>query len=239
LDPTGTQLTLWLAFAAGVLSLISPCVLALVPAYVTYISGTSVPKDGTARPDRQILLNAAMFVIGFTIVFVAYGASASLLGRLLIANQQLVGKVAGVLVAGFGLHTLGVLRIPGLDNERRLSYQGASGRLHQSLFVGMAFAAGWTPCVGPILGGILAIASVAGTLWNGVFLLLCYALGMAVPFLLLAATLGRSNRIVQAIKARHRLVEVVSGTLLILIGILLYTDTFSVLARYFNYLAVI
>lgn len=239
MDPTGTQVTLWLAFAAGVLSLISPCVLALVPAYVTYISGAGVPAQDSARPDLHVLLHAVMFVLGFTVVFVAYGASASLIGRLLIANQQLVAKVAGVLVAGFGLHTMGLLRIPGLDRERRLQYQGASGRFHQSFFVGMAFAAGWTPCVGPILGGILALASVAGTLWSGVFLLLCYALGMAVPFLLLAATLGRSSRLLRAIKSRYRLIEIASGSLLIVIGILLYTDSFSLLARYFNYLAVL
>ena len=239
MDPTGTHVTLWLAFAAGVLSLVSPCVLALVPAYLAYISGTSIPAGAAARVDRQVFLHALMFVAGFTVVFTAFGASASLLGRLLIANQQLVAKVAGVLVAGFGLHTLGALKIPGLERERRLAYRGSSGRMHQSFLVGMAFAAGWTPCVGPILGGILALASVSGTLWHGVFLLLCYALGMAVPFLLLALTLGRSSRLVQGIKRRYRLVEAASGVLLIFIGVLLYTDSFSVLARYFNYLAVI
>lgn len=246
MDPTGTQLTLWLAFAAGVLSLISPCVLALVPAYITYISGAGVANanisaKGGARPasEPRIIVHAAMFSLGFTAVFVAFGASASLLGRLLIANQLLVAKVAGVLVAGFGLHTLGLLRIPGFDADRRLRYRNASGKYHQSILVGMAFAAGWTPCVGPILGGILAVASVGGTLWHGVVLLLCYALGMAIPFLLIAGSMGRSTRIVQAIKRRHRLVEIASGVLLVAIGIMLYTDTFSALARYFNYLAIL
>lgn len=235
----GTQVTLGLAFLAGTLSLISPCVLALVPAYLTYISGVTVNPGSEAHKGTRasVVGHALWFVAGFTVIFVLYGASASLIGRFLIANQQLLSKVAGVVVAGLGLQTLGLLRIPGLEKERRIRYRGETGRPHHSLLIGMAFAAGWTPCVGPILGAILALASVGATLWNGVSLLFFYAAGMAVPFFIMALTIGRSVRLVQAIKRHHRAVEIVSGLLLIVIGVMLYTDTFSTLARYFNYLS--
>ena len=134
---------------------------------------------------------------------------------MLIANQMLLGKIAGVLVAGFGLHTMGILNIPWLDRQKRWTYKGSTGRPHQSFVIGMAFAAGWTPCVGPILGGILAIASVHATLWDGVTLLFSYAIGMGLPFLLMAATIGKSTALLDTLKRRHRTIEVTSGLLLI------------------------
>ena len=236
-----THITLPLAFLAGVLSLISPCVLALVPAYVTYMSGVSVQrgtevKGVSSAGSLPVYAHALLFVAGFTIVFVLFGASASVIGRALITNQQLLGKIAGLLVAGFGLYTIGLLHIPGLDMTKRWTYRGPSGRGHHSLLIGMAFATGWTPCVGPILGGILAMASVSATLWSGVLLLLLYSAGMALPFLLLALTLERSKRLLSVLKRRHRVIEVTSGLLLIGIGVLLYTDSFTLLARYMNYL---
>jgi len=182
-----------------------------------------------------VLLHALSFVGGFTLIFIALGASASLLGRFLITNQLLLGKIAGVLVAAFGLHTMGLLHIPWLDRQKSFQYRGATGRPHHSFLIGMAFAAGWTPCVGPILGAILAIASVHATLWDGVTLLFAYALGMGLPFLLMAATLGKSTSLLQALKKRHRAIEVASGLLLIVIGIMLYTDSFTLLARYVNF----
>lgn len=234
---SSTQVTFSFAFLAGVLSLLSPCVLALVPAYVAYMSGVSAQGAPEATNSaRRVRAHALIFILGFTVIFVLFGASATLLGRLLITNQVLLGKIAGVLVAGFGLHTIGLLRIPGLDMQRGWTYSGPSGRLHHSFLIGMAFATGWTPCVGPILGGILALASVSATVWQGVGLLLFYAAGMGLPFLLIAVTLGRSERLLAAIKRRHRIIEVAGGLLLILIGVLLYTDSFTLLARYFNYL---
>lgn len=241
-DPiTGTQVSMGLAFAAGVLSLASPCVLALVPAYLAYMTGVSSRpgQDDAAsqggRPARWVTLHALFFIAGFTLIFIALGASASLIGRALITNQALIGKIAGVLVAGFGLHTMGLLHIPWLDRQKRWTYKGGTGQPHQSFLIGMAFAAGWTPCVGPILGGILAIASVHATLWDGVRLLFAYAVGMGLPFLLMAATIGKSTALLDALKRRHRVIEVTSGLLLIVIGVMLYTDSFSLLARYVNF----
>lgn len=245
MDPiAGTQVSMGLAFAAGVLSLASPCVLALVPVYLAYMTGVSVGAGPASEGDRRassksVIMHALFFVAGFTLIFIALGASASLIGRLLITNQQLLGKIAGVLVAGFGLHTMGALHIPWLDRQKRWTYQGSTGRPHHSFLIGMAFAAGWTPCVGPILGGILALASVHATLTHGITLLLVYALGMGVPFLLMAATLGRSTALLDALKRRHRAIEVTSGLLLIAIGIMLYTDSFSIIARYVNYYGIL
>lgn len=237
---TGTQVSFGLAFLAGILSLVSPCVLALVPAYLTYMTGISVHSPSRASTaSRRLLFHAFLFVSGFTLLFILYGASASLIGRFFITNQRLMAQIAGVLVAGFGLHTMGILRIPGLDMQKKWDYRGESGKPHHSLFIGMAFAAGWTPCVGPILGGILAMASVNATLWDGVKLLLFYAAGMGLPFLLMAATLGKANRLLNALKRRYRTIEIVTGLLLVTIGVMLYTDTFSTLARYFNYLVLL
>ena len=176
------------------------------------------PGDGAVdarRSPRTVTLHVSFFIVGFTLVFIALGASASLIGRLLIANQMLLGKIAGVLVAGFGLHTMGILNIPWLDRQKRWTYKGSTGRPHQSFVIGMAFAAGWTPCVGPILGGILAIASVYATLWDWVTLLFSYAIGMGLPFLLMAATIGKSTALLDTLKRRHRTIEVTSGLLLI------------------------
>lgn len=242
MDPISpTQVSVGLAFAAGVLSLVSPCVLALVPVYLAYMTGVSLrpahdqEQPGASGSRSSVLLHALSFVGGFTLIFIALGASASLLGRFLITNQLLLGKIAGVLVAAFGLHTMGLLHIPWLDRQKSFQYRGATGRPHHSFLIGMAFAAGWTPCVGPILGAILAIASVHATLWDGVTLLFAYALGMGLPFLLMAATLGKSTSLLQALKKRHRAIEVASGLLLIVIGIMLYTDSFTLLARYVNF----
>lgn len=241
-DPISTtQVSIGLAFTAGVLSLVSPCVLALVPVYLAYMTGVSLRPGGgqqhadSRRSPRSVLLHSLFFIGGFTLIFIALGASASLLGRILVTNQLLLGKIAGVLVAGFGLHTMGLLNIPWLDRQKRWQYRGATGRPHQSFLIGMAFAAGWTPCVGPILGAILAIASVHATLWDGIALLFAYAVGMGLPFLIMAATLGKSTALLEALKRRHRAIEVTSGLLLIAIGVMLYTDSFSLLARYVNF----
>lgn len=231
----GTEVTFGLAFLAGVLSLISPCVLALVPAYITYMTGVRAAHDEKAR----ILPHALSFIMGFTIIFVVFGASATLLGRLFLTNQRLIGKVAGVLVAGFGLHTLGLLHIPFLNKERKITYKGPTGKPHNSMLIGMAFAAGWTPCVGPILGGILAIASIQSSVWSGIGLLFTYAIGMGLPFLILALTLERSSGISNILKKRHRTIEIVSGALLVIIGIMLYTDSFTLMARYLNFLNIL
>lgn len=239
------------AFAAGVLSLLSPCVLALLPGYVAYLGGVAgrwpgQPKGrglagspaGPASLSRQPLVkHALLFTLGFSLVFVAFGASASALGQLLLQHQTWVRLVAGALVTALGLHTLGVLPVPLLWR----GYQWPVGRRErlrggwQALVMGMAFAGGWTPCVGPILGAILTLAATGETLAYGVGLLAAYAAGMAVLFLIFALFLQRSRNVMIFLHRRHRVVTAVSGLLLVGLGLMLLTDTFSWLARYAGY----
>lgn len=238
---TGAQISLSLAFLAGFLSLVTPCVLALVPAYVTYMTGVAASSSSDVSTHRRlrVIVHALAFVAGFTLIFLIFGASATLIGRIFLINQRLIGKIAGVLVVGFGLHMLGLLHIPGLSRERRFRYQGPTGRPYHSMLIGMAFAAGWTPCVGPILGGILALASLQQTVWDGIWLLFAYSIGMGLPFLLLSVALQRLRVVTSWLTRRYRAVEIVSGLLLLAIGIMLYTDTFSIMARYFSFLIIL
>lgn len=236
--PDGAQVSIWLAFGAGVLSILSPCCLALVPAYITYLTGTSAVENEQRSTwwDARVMWNALCFVAGFSILFVLYGASASLLGHFLLENQTLIRKLAGLLVFLFGLHTTGLVEIPGLERERRLTLKVGDhrGGVRSSL-VGMAFAAGWTPCVGPILGSIVLMASSTSTVYAGMWLLLAYSLGMGIPFLLMALFIGRFRVWMPAIRRHSRTISLVTGILLMGIGVMLYTNAFVRLAGMFNY----
>ncbi|MEW6046790.1 MAG: cytochrome c biogenesis protein CcdA [Bacillota bacterium] len=242
-----------LAFTAGLLSLFSPCVLALVPAYIGYLSSSALSGGGR----WHLVGRSLMFVLGFSAIFVLLGASATALGRQLWANRSIVRQVAGVLVVLLGLHQLGALRFGFLDVERRLitrlpgsragspaqapaAQQGARRWLGSgpwgAFFVGMAFAAGWSPCVGPVLASVLLLAGTARTVGAGVALLALYAAGMAVPFLLMAGIMERGAGRVTRWLGRYGLwVERASGALLILIGVALYTNFFLRLPGYLNY----
>lgn len=241
-----------LAFAAGLVSLLSPCVLALVPAYLGYLSSSALSGSG-----RWYLVGRSLlFVLGFSTVFVLLGASATTLGRQLWANRVVLRQLAGVLVVLLGFHQIGLLRFGFLDVERRLlkrlpapaaahqaPAQGASGALRRLLGgpwgafpVGMAFAAGWSPCVGPVLASILAMAGTAQTVGAGMGLLALYSAGMALPFLLMAVVMQRGATSLARWLGRYgRWVERASGVLMILIGVALYTNLFLRLPGYLNY----
>ena len=226
-----------MAFGAGLVSLLSPCVLALVPAYLGYLSAT-----GLEQPDRrQVLLRALLFVAGFSAFFVALGASATAVGRLLWFNQPLIRRLAGGLVVLLGLRQLGLIRIGWLDAERRLVSRLPAGRRWLrgpwgAMAIGMAFAAGWSPCVGPVLASILMLAGTAETVGAGMALLGLYAAGMAVPFLVMAGLVGSGARRLTPRLLRHGVwVERASGVLLVAIGVMLYTNFFLRLPAYFNY----
>src|SRR5690625_2494510 len=182
------SVSLSLAFVAGIASLLSPCVLSLVPAYMSYLSGLSVSSQQTAELNvcLRVILYAMLFVLGFSSIFIAFGVSAGLLGQVLLSNQVLVRQLAGIIVIVFGLHTAGWLQIPFLMREPRISVASPGASPGKALMIGMAFAAGWTPCVGPILGSILLLASESGTASDGFALLLAYSLGMALPFMAMA-----------------------------------------------------
>jgi cytochrome c-type biogenesis protein len=230
------EATLVTAFVAGILSFISPCVLPLVPGYLSFISGISLEEmrghGGTAPASatRHVFLASLAFVAGFSLVFVALGATASTLGAFLFRRISLLEKIAGVLLIIFGLHTIGVLRIPWLYREARLETRRPVGMLGAFL-VGLAFAFGWTPCIGPILGSIMALAAEEGTLRQGVKLLAVYSLGLGLPFLAAALAIDRFLSAFARIRRHYRTIEVVAGLLMVIVGVLLFTDQFSAISR--------
>ncbi|HBY94240.1 MAG: cytochrome c biogenesis protein CcdA [Ardenticatenaceae bacterium] len=228
----GQEISIVVAFTAGVLSFLSPCVLPLVPIYLGYLTGqTSV----SSAPSRQTTLShAAAFVFGFGGVFVILGASVGLIGYLLLDALPTLIRVGGILLIIMGLHLAGVIRIPFLYIEKRLELQRTeSPTLWSSVVVGMIFAAGWTPCVGPVLSGILGLAAFSGTAFQGAFLLAVYSLGLGVPFLLAALGLGSLTRSIRRLGPYLRYVEMTTGALLVIIGVLLFFDQFARLNAYF------
>jgi len=218
------------AFAAGLLSFLSPCVLPLIPSYVGFLTGLTVEEMQRRR--GAALLHAAWFVAGFSFIFMALGASASALGNLLLHYQVWLGRVGGVLVLLFGLYLLGVLRPAFLMRERKIEFASKPIGYVGSALVGMTFGAAWTPCIGPILGGILTLAAARGSVWQGTILLGVYALGLAVPFLITAFALDRFLAWFQRFRPYIVWVDRVAGALLVLLGVLLVTDRFTLLASW-------
>ena len=218
------------AFAAGLLSFLSPCVLPLIPSYVGFLTGLTVEEMQRRR--GAALLHAAWFVAGFSFIFMALGASASALGNLLLQYQVWLGRVGGVLVLLFGLYLLGVLRPAFLMRERKIELASKPIGYVGSALVGMTFGAAWTPCIGPILGGILTLAAARGSVTQGTLLLGVYALGLAVPFLITAFALDRFLSWFQRFRPYIVWVDRVAGALLVLLGILLITDRFTLLASW-------
>jgi cytochrome c-type biogenesis protein len=195
--------SLFAAFVAGVLSFVSPCVLPLIPGYLSYISGLSLDEmQGSAQGEaaaaaarRRVIVASLFLVLGFSVVFVSLGAAASAVGQFLLERLRLLSKIAGAVVILFGLHTMGVLRIDWLYSEKRVQVERKPTGAIGAFLVGLAFAFGWTPCIGPILAGILAIAATQDTIGKGVQLLAVYSLGLGVPFLLTAvASAGTTTR---------------------------------------------
>lgn len=223
------------ALTAGLFSFLSPCVLPLVPSYLSFVAGMSLGdmKAGrTAVVRSAILLNAALFILGFSVVFIALGASFTLLGQLLLGSIALVRKIGGIVIIVFGLHITGILKLPFLMREHRLQFENRPAGYLGSVLVGVAFGAGWTPCIGPILGSILTLAGSSATGGKGVTLLAVYSLGLGVPFFLSALAVDRFSRFFQRFHPYMRLVEISSGLFLVLIGILLFTGYLTILNSY-------
>lgn len=216
------------AFTAGILSFLSPCVLPLVPSYIGFLTGLSLDEMKSRR--RIAFTHAVLFVLGFTLVFMLLGATATALGRTLVVHKVWLQRIGGVLIILFGLVCLGVIRFGALLQDKRMHLQDKPLGYLGSVLVGMAFAAGWTPCIGPILGGILGMASASDTFSRGMLLLGAYSAGLAVPFLIAAWAVDRFIGWFQKFRPYLPWVMRVSGILLIFVGVLLVTGQFTRLA---------
>lgn len=236
-----THVSLVAAFSAGVLSFLSPCVLPLVPSYVSYVTGLSLEQltDVTERQRFRttILVNSLLFILGFSVVFIAFGASASVIGRLLYEYQELIRRIGAVIIITFGLSMIGLLKMKFMMTERRLiQFSNRPVGYVGSFLIGTAFAAAWTPCVGPILGSILLYASTTESMHVGVLLLTSYSLGLGLPLFLTALSVDRFLSSFQKARLWMRGVSVAGGAFLIVAGVMIYGDSLtrltSVLERY-------
>jgi cytochrome c-type biogenesis protein len=223
----------FLAFAAGFLSFVSPCVLPLVPVYVGYLGGHASREGATPTSRWRVLVHGVFFVLGFSTIFVALGATASGIGRLLFTYKSILIQVGGVIVVLFGLHTLGLVKIPFLYYDTRRHYQPRPelGFLSSAL-MGVFFGAGWSPCVGPTLGAILTLALSEATVEQGALLLLVYSMGLGIPFLFIALGVDRASGLLRRARRLMRVVTIVSGLFLIVLGVLLFTNRLGWLGQW-------
>ncbi|HVO81276.1 MAG TPA: cytochrome c biogenesis protein CcdA [Terriglobales bacterium] len=226
------------AFLAGLVSFLSPCVLPLVPGYVSLISGAGVEelKSQEARLLRKVMLNSIGFILGFSVVFVTLGAISTSIGQLLAIYKSKLAVVAGVIIILFGLHLTGIFRINALYADKRLHKLKGGSTVGGAFLIGFAFAFGWTPCVGPILAVILGFAAAQDSVAKGIILLAVYSLGLAVPFLLTSLGIERFLKFYSRFRAHMHAVEVASGALLIALGVLLVIGRFTIISNYLSFL---
>lgn len=229
-EPVG----IFIAITAGLLSFLSPCVLPLVPSYLSFVTGMTLDDLQEGGDRGAVMIHSILFVSGFTLVFLLMGASASFLGQFFRLYEVWLARVGGAVILVFGLHLMGIFRIAPLLRERRVHLSDKPAGHVGTLAVGAAFGAGWTPCIGPVLGAILGLAGTSETVWQGTGLLLAYSLGLAIPFLLAALALDRFLATFKRFRRWIPIVEKASGALLVVLGLLLITGRFTVLAAWLN-----
>ena len=236
------NISLSIAFAAGFLSFLSPCVLPLVPAYLSYLSGLTLAELTQSKRmvsfNKKILLNSLLFVAGFSLVFILLGASATVVGALLKTRFELLSKIAGTIIILFGLHLLGVFkRLPFMRFmylQSKIQVNTARVSPWVSFLLGLAFAFGWSPCIGPILGGILALAATQETVGKGILLLSAYSAGLGLPFILIAFGANMFMAALNKMKKGIYLIEILSGSLLVAVGLLIFFNKLQMLSQYLN-----
>lgn len=220
-----------IAFGAGFISFFSPCILPLIPAYIMYITGVNIEED--LQRQRLFALNRTLFfVLGFTIIFMIMGTSASFLGKIFIRNKNLFSKISGVIIIIFGLNMMGIVKIGFLNIERRIKApKKITGGL-SSTVMGMAFAAGWTPCFGPTLGAILMYAGGADTISKGVFLLFVYSIGMGLPFILTALFINTFTKFLDRADGLLKYVPTISGLIMVIFGVLIFFEKLMAISNF-------
>lgn len=229
-----TNITLGLALLAGLASFLSPCVFSLVPAYIGYLGGRAAGGESVGRNNRWITFTHGLaFVLGFSVVFVLLGVATSAFGSLLYDLRFILAKVGGIVVVIFGLHMIGVYRIPFLEYDTRIQeLPDPKWGYFSSALLGVFFSAGWSPCVGPVLGAILTLALNGGSISQGAGLLTAYSAGLAIPFLIAALGVGWVSTTLQKYSKLMRYVEIAMGVVLVVIGIMLFVGTFERLAQF-------
>ena len=223
------MIELFIAFGAGLISFLSPCVLPLIPGYISYISGSSLNE--LIEKKTVNILPIILFSIGFSIVFISFGATASFLGSIILENSYELRIASGTIIIIFSLHILGIINLNFLNYEKRIYTEKKSG-IFSSLLIGMAFGFGWTPCIGPILGSILALASIEQSLNRGILLLVSYSLGLAIPFVLSGYLIQKFLVFSKNIKSKMNIIMKTGGTLLLMTGILMITNQLQALGFY-------
>jgi cytochrome c-type biogenesis protein len=231
-----TEVNAFVAFAAGLFSFLSPCVLPLIPSYLSFISGVSLEEmrgeQALARVKWRVALNSAAFILGFSLVFVSLGASASYLGSIFLGYRDVIRTVGGLFILAVGLYLMGLFKIAALERYLQFNLIDKPAGYLGSVLVGITFAVAWTPCVGPILGAILAIAGASADVGRGVLLLATYAAGLALPFFLSAVAINSFFQFSQAFRRYIQAFHVASGVLLVIVGVLLLTDYMTFLNAY-------
>lgn len=234
--PGSENISIFVALSAGFISFLSPCILPLIPSYLAFITGVSIEEltteDSLKQVRVKVVVNSLMFILGFSLIFVALGASATFLGKFLSRNIRWFEIIGGALVILFGLHFTGIFRLRFLDREKKVHLTNKPLGYLGTVLVGMAFGAGWTPCVGPILGSILTMAATTQNIIKGIVLLAFYSLGIALPFLISGLILHKFFEYFQSIRKYFKVITIAGGVLLIMVGILLVSGYFSAMSSY-------
>lgn len=230
------DVSMYMAFAAGLISFLSPCVLPIVPGYLSFISGSSI--DELRDNDREksiLLLNSIFFIAGFSMVFIALGASATWLGTFILSKLSILTKIAGVIIIFFGIFKMGLIRLLFFYREARFQFKNKKFGFAGASLIGAAFALGWTPCIGPILGGILVYAGTLESVNQGIILLFIYSMGMGIPFLLAAFALNKFFKFFDRIKKHLRTIEIITGIIMVILGLMIFTNKLVLIPGYLTF----
>jgi len=229
------EVSIFLAFFAGIISFFSPCVFPLIPGYISFLAGVT-PLDKAEKPSPVVVFYSLFFVIGFSMVFILLGASATWIGTFIALKKSILTKVAGLVIVFFGLYKMGVIHIFFLSKEVKFHVVQRKYGFFGALFIGAAFALGWTPCIGPVLAAILTYAGTLKEVNQGIILLMCYSLGLGLPFLLTAVSIQQFFKLFQRVKIHLGLIEKISGFIMVILGLLIFTDKLFFIASLLSFL---